>query len=88
MILIDAIKQKFVKISEKKMSSGLKKLKAVGICTVRGFEMPPRGNDFEDFCLKRKLLMEIFEKGREKPSNVSRNERLSKNWDEICSVYC
>merc|ERR1719436_864829 len=29
-----------------------------------------KGNEFEDFCLKRELLMGIFEKGWEKPSPV------------------
>ncbi|KAJ9586785.1 hypothetical protein L9F63_019618, partial [Diploptera punctata] len=29
-----------------------------------------RGNDFEEFCLKRELLMGIFEKGWEKPSPI------------------
>lgn len=29
-----------------------------------------RGNSFEDFCLKRQLLMGIFEKGWEKPSPI------------------
>jgi len=29
-----------------------------------------KGNDFEDFCLKRELLMGIFEKGWEKPSPI------------------
>lgn len=29
-----------------------------------------RGNDFEEYCLKRELLMGIFEKGWEKPSPV------------------
>jgi len=29
-----------------------------------------KGNDFEDFCLKRPLLMGIFEKGWEKPSPI------------------
>jgi len=28
------------------------------------------GNEFEDFCLKRELLMDIFEKGWEKPSPI------------------
>ena len=28
------------------------------------------GNEFEDFCLKRELLMGIFEKGWEKPSPI------------------
>ncbi|KAG8197919.1 hypothetical protein JTE90_020297 [Oedothorax gibbosus] len=29
-----------------------------------------KGNEFEDFCLKRELLMGIFEKGWEKPSPI------------------
>lgn len=29
-----------------------------------------RGNEFEEFCLKRELLMGIFEKGWEKPSPI------------------
>jgi ATP-dependent RNA helicase DDX6/DHH1 len=29
-----------------------------------------KGNDFEDYCLKRELLMGIFEKGYEKPSPI------------------
>ena len=29
-----------------------------------------KGNEFEDFCLKRPLLMGIFEKGWEKPSPI------------------
>jgi ATP-dependent RNA helicase DDX6/DHH1 len=29
-----------------------------------------KGNDFEEFCLKRELLMGIFEKGWEKPSPI------------------
>ena len=29
-----------------------------------------QGNEFEDFCLKRELLMGIFEKGWEKPSPI------------------
>ncbi|XP_046854118.1 DEAD-box ATP-dependent RNA helicase 8-like [Xenia sp. Carnegie-2017] len=29
-----------------------------------------KGNDFEDYCLKRELLMGIFEKGFEKPSPI------------------
>lgn len=29
-----------------------------------------KGNDFEDYCLKRELLMGIFEKGWEKPSPI------------------
>ena len=29
-----------------------------------------KGNEFEDFCLKRDLLMGIFEKGWEKPSPI------------------
>ena len=29
-----------------------------------------RGNEFEEFCLKRKLLMGIFEKGWERPSPI------------------
>lgn len=29
-----------------------------------------RGNDFEEFCLKRELLMGIFEQGWEKPSPI------------------
>ena len=29
-----------------------------------------KGNEFEDFCLKRQLLMGIFEKGWEKPSPI------------------
>merc|ERR1719251_56181 len=29
-----------------------------------------KGNEFEDFCLKRELLMDIFEKGWEKPSPI------------------
>lgn len=29
-----------------------------------------RGNEFEEFCLKRELLMGIFEKGWEKPSSI------------------
>lgn len=28
------------------------------------------GNEFEEFCLKRELLMGIFEKGWEKPSPI------------------
>merc|ERR1712110_20907 len=32
--------------------------------------MGTKGNEFEDFCLKRDLLMGIFEKGWEKPSPV------------------
>mgnify|MGYP002056943739 CR=1 FL=1 len=31
---------------------------------------PPTGQDFEDYFLKRELLMGIFEKGFEKPSPV------------------
>ena len=29
-----------------------------------------KGNEFEDYCLKRELLMGIFEKGWEKPSPI------------------
>lgn len=29
-----------------------------------------KGNEFEDFCLKRDLLMGIFEKGYEQPSPI------------------
>jgi ATP-dependent RNA helicase DDX6/DHH1 len=29
-----------------------------------------KGNEFEDFCLKRELLMGVFEKGWEKPSPI------------------
>merc|ERR1711881_631124 len=29
-----------------------------------------KGNEFEDYCLKRELLMGIFEKGFEKPSPI------------------
>lgn len=29
-----------------------------------------KGNEFEEFCLKRELLMGIFEKGWEKPSPI------------------
>ena len=29
-----------------------------------------KGHDFEDYCLKRELLMGIFEKGYEKPSPI------------------
>ncbi len=29
-----------------------------------------KGNEFEDFCLRRELLMGIFEKGWEKPSPI------------------
>lgn len=29
-----------------------------------------KGNDFEEFCLKRELLMGIFEKGWDKPSPI------------------
>lgn len=29
-----------------------------------------KGNEFESFCLKRELLMGIFEKGWEKPSPI------------------
>lgn len=29
-----------------------------------------KGNEFEDYCLKRELLMGIFEMGWEKPSPV------------------
>jgi ATP-dependent RNA helicase DDX6/DHH1 len=29
-----------------------------------------KGNDFEDYCLHRELLMGIFEKGWEKPSPI------------------
>lgn len=29
-----------------------------------------RGNEFDEFCLKRELLMGIFEKGWEKPSPI------------------
>lgn len=29
-----------------------------------------KGNEFEDFCLKRDLLMGIFEKGWERPSPI------------------
>ena len=29
-----------------------------------------KGNEFEDFCLSRELLMGIFEKGWEKPSPI------------------
>lgn len=29
-----------------------------------------KGNEFEDFCLKRELLMGIFEKGWESPSPI------------------
>lgn len=29
-----------------------------------------KGNEFEDYCLKRELLMGIFEKGYEKPSPI------------------
>merc|ERR1719430_1902447 len=29
-----------------------------------------KGNEFEDFCLKRELLMAISEKGWEKPSTI------------------
>ena len=29
-----------------------------------------KGAEFEDFCLKRELLMGIFEKGWEKPSPI------------------
>lgn len=29
-----------------------------------------KGNEFEDFCLKRELLMGIFEKGWEQPSPI------------------
>ena len=29
-----------------------------------------KGHDFEDYCLKRELLMGIFEKGFEKPSPI------------------
>lgn len=29
-----------------------------------------KGNEFEEYCLKRELLMGIFEKGWEKPSPV------------------
>lgn len=29
-----------------------------------------KGTEFEDFCLKRELLMGIFEKGWEKPSPI------------------
>ena len=60
------------------MSFGLKKLKVVGICTVSGLKMMPKdirkkttdvtntkGYDFEDYCLKRELLMGIFEEAEE-----------------------
>lgn len=29
-----------------------------------------KGNEFEDYCLKRELLMGIFEMGWEKPSPI------------------
>ena len=29
-----------------------------------------KGNEFEDYCLSRELLMGIFEKGWEKPSPI------------------
>ncbi len=29
-----------------------------------------KGNEFEDYCLKRELLMGIFEKGYEEPSPI------------------
>ena len=29
-----------------------------------------KGNEFEDYCLRRELLMGIFEKGWEKPSPI------------------
>lgn len=33
-----------------------------------------KGNEFEDYCLKRELLMGIFEMGWEKPSPVQVNK--------------
>ena len=36
---------------------------------------PPTGQDFEDYFLKRELLMGIFEKGFEKPSPVQEREK-------------
>ncbi|XP_067676297.1 ATP-dependent RNA helicase cgh-1-like [Haliotis asinina] len=40
-------------------------------CRVRTSDVTnTKGNEFEDFCLKRELLMGIFEKGWEKPSPI------------------
>ena len=47
------------------------------MCVLIPFSLPPlkdvtrrKGNDFEDYCLKRELLMGIFEKGYEAPSPI------------------
>lgn len=35
-----------------------------------------KGNEFEDYCLKRELLMGIFEMGWEKPSPIQVNKAI------------
>lgn len=47
----------------------LSKLKFTLKCTLQDVT-DTRGNEFEEFCLKRELLMGIFEKGWEKPSPI------------------
>lgn len=34
-----------------------------------------KGNEFEDYCLKRELLMGIFQMGWEKPSPIQVNQK-------------
>lgn len=40
------------------------------ICLIIQDVTSTKGNEFEDYCLKRELLMGIFEMGWEKPSPI------------------
>nr|KAF6324370.1 DEAD-box helicase 6 [Myotis myotis] len=42
-----------------------------------------KGNEFEDYCLKRELLMGIFEMGWEKPSPIQADKLLSQDFVQI-----
>lgn len=44
-----------------------------------------KGNEFEDYCLKRELLMGIFEMGWEKPSPIQVTARMHFSMNEdVC----
>ena len=45
-----------------------------------------KGNEFEDYCLKRELLMGIFEMGWEKPSPIQVDEAISTNFPPVVNV--
>ncbi len=45
-----------------------------------------KGNEFEDYCLKRELLMGIFEMGWEKPSPVQVIDARSSKHRQVISL--